>query len=201
MGGMYIIFSLAVRTMLIWVQSSQNCWDQASVCYATAGPTGSRNCYNWEAYCDAVKSACGSGNFNGPPSCKPYQPPPPSNLSEAESAPSADVPADDGSTYVPVPPAASEAAPAESSPTQTSDGSIDTCGNRGGLTCKTGLCCSSNGYVLKASETHLGFMLTVHRYCGTSSDYCGDGCQSAFGACGSSKHRREHKRHGHPHMK
>ena len=27
----------------------------------------------------------------------------------------------------------------------TAEGSIDTCGSNGGLTCKTGMCCSSHG--------------------------------------------------------
>lgn len=100
-----------------------------------------------------MKAACQAGKFNGPPSCTPFQPPPPKNLAEAENAPPADVPADDDSTYGSAPP---EAAPAKSarensSTVQRDDGSIDTCGSRGGLTCKTGLCCSSHGYV---SEEH-----------------------------------------------
>jgi hypothetical protein len=177
--------------------SSKNCWDQSSDCYASAGPTGSRNCFRWEAYCEAVRSACHAGNFQGPPSCEPYQPPEPANLSDAQSAPApaasggdgaagatggdgaAGATGGDGSTFE-APPVA--AASPKSYAKQKSTGSTNTCGSRGGETCKTGLCCSSHGY------------------CGSNRDYCGEGCQSAFGKCWKPK-RREHKRHGHPHMK
>ena len=95
-----------------------------------------------------MKSACQAGHFNGPPSCTPFQPPPPANLAESEGAPPVDVPADDDSTYESATPeAAKKPAPQSSSPDQKDDGSIDTCGSRGGLTCKTGLCCSQYGYV------------------------------------------------------
>lgn len=155
-----------------------------------------------------MKSACQAGQFNGPPSCTPFQPPPPANLDKSESAPPVDVPADEGTTYESATPEAAKkpapksSSPERSSPDQKDDGSIDTCGSRGGLTCKTGLCCSQYGYVRPLLRAHFfEYMLTVGRYCGTSKDYCGDGCQSAFGTCGSSHYRREHKRHGHPHMK
>ena len=39
----------------------------------------------------------------------------------------------------------------------------------------------------------------IYRYCGTSDEYCGNGCQSAFGICGAkSKSTHSHiRRHSH----
>ncbi len=118
-----------------------------------------------------MKSACNAGNFQGPPSCEPYQPPEPANLSDAQSAPAPvgsggdgapgatggdgapgatggdgapGATGGDGSTYE-APPVA--AAPQRSYPKQKSTGSTNTCGSRGGQTCETGLCCSSHGHV------------------------------------------------------
>lgn len=42
----------------------------------------------------------------------------------------------------------------------------ETCGGSNGYTCPSGQCCSQWGW------------------CGTTTDYCGAGCQSAFGTCG-----------------
>lgn len=149
--------------------SSQTCWDQAKTCYDSAGPVGSKNCKNWESYCDSVKNACGSGNFNGPPSAQSFMPTEPSRLASSGSS---SVAPTSGNTD-------SQPSQSASSPSQGDNsvkgGSVDTCGSNGGLKCASGLCCSSHGY------------------CGTSSDYCGSGCQSAFGKCsGSSKHKRLH---------
>jgi Glycosyl hydrolases family 16/Chitin recognition protein len=53
-------------------------------------------------------------------------------------------------------------------------GSIDMCGaNNNSASCATGLCCSQRGY------------------CGTSSYYCGTGCQSQFGACGTAAQKEK----------
>lgn len=158
--------------------SSQKCWDQSKTCYDSAGPVGSKGCKNWESYCNSVKSACGSGNFNGPPSAQSFMPASPSRLVSSGSSFAASP--DAASQNYASPKAKTETAPtiATSSMGDNSakDGSVDTCGsNAGGLKCATGLCCSSHGY------------------CGTNNDYCGSGCQSAFGKCsGSSKHKRAH---------
>ncbi|KAI9672009.1 MAG: hypothetical protein M1829_004553 [Trizodia sp. TS-e1964] len=47
--------------------SSKNCWDQTTVCYNKAPPTGDSGCRIWEAKCQAIQNACNAGNFNGPP--------------------------------------------------------------------------------------------------------------------------------------
>ncbi|KAL8713071.1 MAG: hypothetical protein Q9220_002931 [cf. Caloplaca sp. 1 TL-2023] len=151
--------------------SSQNCWDQTSKCYDSAGPVGSKNCKNWESYCNSVKSACGSGNFNGPPSASSFMPAP---LSRLASTGSSSVTASADTSSKAEAPATSPSSGNTDQSTQ--GGSVDTCGsNNGGLKCASSLCCSSHGF------------------CGTSSDYCGSGCQSGFGTCsGGSKHRRAH---------
>ncbi|CAL1363700.1 unnamed protein product [Linum trigynum] len=48
-------------------------------------------------------------------------------------------------------------------------GNIDTgsCGGKKKISCEDGLCCSQFGY------------------CGSVDEYCGDGCQSSYGECGS----------------
>lgn len=43
--------------------------------------------------------------------------------------------------------------------------------------CPQGMCCSRYGYVFD-EITHLVQVLTIFRYCGTGTDYCGLGCQS-----------------------
>jgi hypothetical protein len=47
-------------------------------------------------------------------------------------------------------------------PVMSPDG---TCGGSKGYTCSQGTCCSISGY------------------CGTTNDYCGNGCQRQFGRC------------------
>ena len=177
--------------------SSSNCWNQAKTCYDSAGPTGSKNCHNWEDYCTSVENACKSGNFHGPPSADKYLPAKPAMLtssgvtgaSQGSSSDSSSDSSSESST------GSSTSAAVETSPKPytapkakggVKGGSVDTCGSNGGLTCATGMCCSSHGY------------------CGTNNDYCGSGCQSAFGDChSSSKTRRTHKQHhgGHPHFR
>ena len=168
-----------------WAASS-NCWDQSKNCYDSAGPVGSKNCKNWESYCTSVQKQCGAGNFNGPPSASSFVPAPPARLSSSGSAPlagSSDAKAAAGS---PAPMATSSSSSDDNSSSSSGDnstkgGSIDTCGSNGGLTCASGMCCSSHGY------------------CGTTDDYCGSGCDPKFGTChGSSKHKRAHIL-GHPH--
>lgn len=156
--------------------SSQKCWDQSKTCYDSAGPVGSKNCKNWESYCDSVKNACGSGNFNGPPAATSFMPALPSRLSTSGSSSIASSPSNSGSESMGSKAQMAPTAPSSSKgDNSVKDGSIDTCGGNGGLKCASGLCCSSHGY------------------CGTSKDYCGAGCQSTFGMCsGSSKHKRAH---------
>ncbi|KAL8948487.1 MAG: hypothetical protein Q9222_005330 [Ikaeria aurantiellina] len=162
--------------------SSQNCWDQTSKCYDSAGPVGSKNCKNWESYCTSVKSACGGGNFNGPPSASSFMPAPLSRLTSTGSFAVAASPDNAGSKTESSTTSSKAEAPAIAPSSGDSDkstqgGSVNTCGsNNGGLKCASGLCCSSHGF------------------CGSSSDYCGSGCQSGFGTCsgGASKHKRAH---------
>ncbi|KAL9595725.1 MAG: hypothetical protein Q9219_006263 [cf. Caloplaca sp. 3 TL-2023] len=159
--------------------SSQKCWDQSQTCYDSAGPVGSKNCKNWESYCDAVKNACGSGKFNGPPSAASFIPSPPARLAGSGYSAVDTTPDNTGSQSTGSSPVKNEA-PSNTSPSANGDnsvkgGSVNTCGSNGGMRCATGLCCSSHGF------------------CGTGTDYCGNGCQSAFGKCsGSSKHKRAH---------
>lgn len=164
--------------------ASQKCSDQTSTCYSSAGPVGSKNCKNWEDYCSSVRQACGSGNFNGPPSPSSFMPAAPANLATSGSIAAAP----DNTGYQSA--GATDPKAAESPSTTSSNGddsakggSVDTCGSNGGLKCATGLCCSSHGF------------------CGTGDDYCGTGCQSGFGKCsGSSKHKRAHilgRQHAH----
>ena len=161
--------------------SAQNCADQSKACFDSSGPTGHIGCTNWEAYCGDVRTACGSGKFNGPPSIQSHLLPKPANLAGAP-APAPQVNSGDDGSKSNTPSSTASPSPAETaSPVKNPAGtSEDTCGSNGGLTCKQGLCCSSHGY------------------CGTSKDYCGAGCQPTFGTCsGGYKHRRDHKRHGH----
>ncbi|MCJ1271945.1 hypothetical protein MMC22_011850 [Lobaria immixta] len=168
--------------------TSQNCFNQLTACYDSAGPTGHSGCTAWEKYCGAVQSACKSGQFNGPPSASSYIPPKPANLNELPAGPAPPVvDGNDGQSGDSS--SAADTTPSDPAPSASENSSsgkaavgtsIDTCGSNGGLTCQTGLCCSHAGY------------------CGTSQDYCGNGCQSKFGTCsGSYKHRRDHIRRAH----
>ncbi|KAI1819721.1 lytic polysaccharide monooxygenase [Xylaria intraflava] len=47
--------------------ASDNCWKQANTCYNSAPPTGDAGCKAWEDKCNGIQSACGAGNFVGPP--------------------------------------------------------------------------------------------------------------------------------------
>lgn len=133
--------------------------------------------------------ACQGGNFNGPPSADSYMPAKLAMLSSSgmtsTSSGSSSGDSSSGSSMAPAPKAPATAPMSYGSPkASTSEGSIDTCGSNGGLTCASNLCCSSHGY------------------CGTSDDYCGTGCQSQFGKChGTSKAKRAHMHLGHPHAR
>lgn len=160
-------------------KNSQSCSDQLESCFNSAGPTGHTGCTAWESYCTAIRAACQAGNFNGPPSAQPFLLPELANLVGAPAAPTPQATGTSNSSGYTAPmtysPSSGKTTPP---PAKTSVGtSIDTCGSNGGLTCKTGMCCSSHGY------------------CGTSKDYCGAGCQPGFGSCSSgNKHRRQYKR-------
>ncbi|KAF2009915.1 lytic polysaccharide monooxygenase [Aaosphaeria arxii CBS 175.79] len=46
--------------------STENCWDQADVCFKSAGPTGHKGCTTMQEKCQAQSDLCKSGDFNGP---------------------------------------------------------------------------------------------------------------------------------------
>ncbi|KAH8596136.1 glycosyl hydrolase family 61-domain-containing protein [Bisporella sp. PMI_857] len=48
-------------------KASENCYDQLTVCYASAPPTGSSGCDLWERRCEEIEGECTKGNFVGPP--------------------------------------------------------------------------------------------------------------------------------------
>ena len=48
-------------------------------------------------------------------------------------------------TAMPAPASPSTVAAGSGAANETASGSIDTCGSNGGLTCETGMCCSSHG--------------------------------------------------------
>jgi len=143
--------------------ASTNCFDQTTVCYNTAQPTGDTGCRDWEAHCTDIQNACESGNYNGPPALAK------SNVQAGTQgttqAASQAAPQYTSSTAVHSSAAATKTATPNSAggATISEDGS---CGD--GQTCQGstfGNCCSAAGY------------------CGSSSDYCGTGCQSSFGTC------------------
>ncbi|KAL8942026.1 MAG: hypothetical protein Q9211_001567 [Gyalolechia sp. 1 TL-2023] len=113
--------------------TSEKCWDQAKTCYDSAGPVGSKNCRNWESYCDSVKNACGSGNFNGPPSAASFMPAKPAGLSgSVASAPENTESQSSDSGYSKAETAPSTASSSEGDNSATG-GSVNTCGSNGGL--------------------------------------------------------------------
>ena len=65
----------------------------------------------------------------------------------------------------------------------------NTCGGSNGYTCdphfpQGGSCCSAHGFCGKCSTCFPQCSSNI--YLGNSADYCGTGCQSAFGTCGFS---------------
>ncbi|KAI4256064.1 MAG: hypothetical protein LQ352_002254 [Teloschistes flavicans] len=113
--------------------TSQKCSDQTTTCYSSAGPTGSKNCKNWEDYCTSIRQACGSGNFNGPPSASSFIPTAPARLSVTGSNdPSSDNTQDQSSGS-----SGDKAEMGTSTPAggdnSVKGGSVDTCGGQGGL--------------------------------------------------------------------
>ncbi|KAH9206557.1 hypothetical protein DL95DRAFT_375269 [Leptodontidium sp. 2 PMI_412] len=72
------------------------------------------------------------------------------------------------------------------SPTECGTGCLFNCdakaacgqyGKPGSQTCPLNVCCSEFG--IQQSKTN-----KCHRFCGSTSDFCDKGCQSAFGSCG-----------------
>ncbi|KAK6583922.1 hypothetical protein PZA11_003652 [Diplocarpon coronariae] len=47
--------------------ASKACYGQATTCYETAPPTGSKNCTLWEENCNGIRDACDKSVFDGPP--------------------------------------------------------------------------------------------------------------------------------------
>ncbi|RDW69504.1 hypothetical protein BP6252_08524 [Coleophoma cylindrospora] len=156
--------------------ASKACWAQGSTCYDSAPPTGSKNCAIWEGKCNGIDDACNAHNFNGPPNKGLNLTPAPSTYSIPAVAPVVQdkTPTTTDATSTTM--TKSKSASSTPSPTASDDGglsvSIDaTCGGSTGLTCLGsgyGDCCSQNGW------------------CGSSSDYCNDGCQADFGVCSGS---------------
>ncbi|THV49177.1 hypothetical protein BGAL_0208g00290 [Botrytis galanthina] len=136
--------------------ASENCWNQTTVCYDCAPPTGDKGCRAWEAHCAEIQKGCEGGDFTGPPV-----------LAKAEGAvatatvtiaPAAE---QTGGVY-----AAGSIVVSAGSLRASEDGK---CGDGNGQTCKGsvfGECCSQVGY------------------CGGSESYCKVGCQGDFGVCG-----------------
>ncbi|KAL3427413.1 murein transglycosylase [Phlyctema vagabunda] len=201
--------------------ASKTCWAENQVCYDTAPPTGSKNCKIWEAKCQAINDACSANDFNGPPNAGtnlepaaqtydsipaaqvvPGQDQASAPVSETPESTSVASPAPTTAVEAPQPTSVNEPAatttevPTTTSgaetPTETEDTECEadlpqatavsedaTCGGYTGLTClgsNFGNCCSYAGW------------------CGSSSEYCGDGCQSDFGSCGASAERRDTSR-------
>ncbi|MCJ1457156.1 hypothetical protein MMC28_007523 [Mycoblastus sanguinarius] len=138
--------------------ASQNCSVQATDCYNSAGPTGSKNCFNWEAFCTDIRNGCGSGNYQGPPSIAGHMPAALPTLSANVVAATGPMESSGpGATGSSAPASMGSYAPAgNSTPVLFSlvpagyngsnvNGSISACGSNGGQTCNAGMCCSAHG--------------------------------------------------------
>jgi len=182
--------------------ASTACWAQDTICYSSAPPTGSKNCPIWDSKCTAIQAACNANNFNGPPNQGKNLNPPASTISfaipaaasetlgdytsvgDVESAAATATVAETTTTPAAVmtsaTPSTTESSAASSStststPTTLSLSLDATCGLTTSRTClgsTFGSCCSAHGW------------------CGSSDAYCGDGCQSDFGGCGSTASKR-----------
>lgn len=53
--------------LIVYAQSSQECWTQADECWGTYLPTGNKNCQIWQDKCTEIDTQCSAGNWNGPP--------------------------------------------------------------------------------------------------------------------------------------
>ncbi|KAL8871426.1 MAG: hypothetical protein Q9174_002739, partial [Haloplaca sp. 1 TL-2023] len=120
--------------------ASSKCSEQLTTCYSSAGPTGSKNCKNWEQYCSSVRQACGSGNFNGPPSASSFMPTAPASLSEVNlMTPSTDNGGSQGgSSPQPAPEKKVETTESSGGNDSVRGGSVNTCGSNGGQKCAAG---------------------------------------------------------------
>ncbi|CZR64954.1 uncharacterized protein PAC_14854 [Phialocephala subalpina] len=56
-----------IYTNANWWAASTSCFNQTTMCYDTAPPTGSEGCKVWEAKCNIIQAACNASNFIGPP--------------------------------------------------------------------------------------------------------------------------------------
>lgn len=173
--------------------ASQNCFDQETACYASAGPTGGKNCAIWDAKCKGIQAGCNAKDFTGPPDqskdltpalARIALPAPFQNTgATGDAASSVAVPAPETTPAPTYAVAHQSEAEATSAPVAAASvvpiaagGSVDSCGMRNSsATCASGMCCSSHGY------------------CGVGSDYCETGCQSAFGTCAASSKRYVHR--------
>ena len=138
-------------------QSSQNCSSQTTTCYNSAGPTGSKNCHYFEAYCTKLRNGCESGDYKGPPSIAEQLPPPLETLNTAavvyatgpvqSSTPTAaSATRASTETLILTTTYSSSMAPVTAgSPAPSETGSVNACGNNGGQSCVSTMCCSSHG--------------------------------------------------------
>jgi hypothetical protein len=194
--------------------ASTACWAQAKTCYATAPPTGNTGCKTWEAKCQNINNQCSAGNYNGPPDymknlnslVKQISLPAPVSAQEGDGSylPATAVKNKNNvattlvtSAQVMVPQTTVISLPLPSSSTSSANTNSLTISTEG--SCGNGVTCQGSSF---------GICCSGHGYCGSTDEYCGTGCNSAFGTCGSqSKREEENKKersvrmHGHKHKR
>ncbi|KAL9089466.1 MAG: hypothetical protein Q9165_005787 [Trypethelium subeluteriae] len=195
--------------------ASAACFTQARACYASAPPTGSFGCRIWEAHCDAIQAQCQSAGsadgamVQGPPgygedltpqpkTLSPVPSPSPTGamalgkgnvegsevdageLSRSASAVWARISGTAGASG----PMVSQWSSAAPSPAASASSSAAAAVVDGGLKVSLdGACGGSTGQTCQGSI--MGNCCSAHGYCGSSGDYCGNGCQAEFGTCGT----------------
>lgn len=179
--------------------ASAACWKRCDECYNSAPPTGSVNCPIREAKCTAIQQECNAGNFNGPPNhMKALTPAMRTVVLPKPNAPQVG----DGS-YLPT----TGIAASGSVTTEQASAPSTTCTT----TCTTTSPSVNSVAKLAISEdgscnndttcqgSNFGSCCSSNNWCGSSAEYCGDGCQSAYGTCGTAAtdKRRVHEASSH----
>ncbi|KAL9079197.1 MAG: hypothetical protein Q9157_001906 [Trypethelium eluteriae] len=194
--------------------ASAACWAQARSCYAAAPPTGSFGCRIWEARCDAIQAQCQSAGaaadatLQGPPgygrdltpepkTLSPSPSPSPmgvvllgkgnvegsevdtGELSRSASAVWAKISGTVGASA----PTGSDWSSAVSGPAAAAPSSSAAAAAGGSKVSLDGACGGNAGQTCQGSI--MGNCCSAHGYCGSSGDYCGNGCQAGFGTCGN----------------